>query len=359
MKIGGRAAAVLAAMAVLALGVPASAWAHAALLRTTPSASGIVNGSPATVTLTYSEAVEPRFAVVSVTDASGHDQATATPSRSPANADQVLVPVRHLARGWYLVYWRAISADGHPVRGAFTFAVGPNPGPAPQFVIPSLRETATSLPLLVTRWLAFLSAMCSAGLIAFRLGIARPLLRRVPGSSLRAVNVALATSLGIALVAVLIYVDVATAEFAQRSAFDVTALVPLMRDSAFGRGFLDLELILVLLAFATLVAVRVDRPERPLRSVAELLALTGTAVAVAAALVVPGLSGHAAQYSPRGVSLLLDWSHLLAGSLWIGGLVGLTVLAAVAGQRRVASMVLVVPRFSRLAFASVMLLICT
>ena len=255
MKIGGRAAAVLAAMAVLALGVPASAWAHAALLRTTPSASGIVNGSPATVTLTYSEAVEPRFAVVSVTDASGHDQATATPSRSPANADQVLVPVRHLARGWYLVYWRAISADGHPVRGAFTFAVGPNPGPAPQFVIPSLRETATSLPLLVTRWLAFLSAMCSAGLIAFRLGIARPLLRRVPGSSLRAVNVALATSLGIALVAVLIYVDVATAEFAQRSAFDVTALVPLMRDSAFGRGFLDLELILVLLALGLTVVL--------------------------------------------------------------------------------------------------------
>ena len=38
--------------------------------------------------------------------------------------------------GWYLVYWRVISVDGHPVRGAFTFAVGPNPGPQPQFVDP-------------------------------------------------------------------------------------------------------------------------------------------------------------------------------------------------------------------------------
>ena len=28
-------------------------------------------------------------------------------------------------QGWYLVFWRVISVDGHPVRGAFTFAVGP------------------------------------------------------------------------------------------------------------------------------------------------------------------------------------------------------------------------------------------
>ena len=45
------------------------------------------------------------------------------------------MPLRpHLPEGWYLVYWRAISVDGHPVQGAFTFAVGPNPGPPPQFV---------------------------------------------------------------------------------------------------------------------------------------------------------------------------------------------------------------------------------
>ena len=38
------------------------------------------------------------------------------------------MPVQpHLPEGWYLVYWRAISVDGHPVQGAFTFAVGPNP----------------------------------------------------------------------------------------------------------------------------------------------------------------------------------------------------------------------------------------
>ena len=97
-----------------------------------------MNTPPKEVALTYSEAVEPRFAIVSVTDPAAHQETTGPPRRSPNDPDTLLVPLRHVGEGWYLVYWRAISVDGHPVRGAFTFAVGPNPGPAPQFVIPSI-----------------------------------------------------------------------------------------------------------------------------------------------------------------------------------------------------------------------------
>jgi len=346
---------VLAALLVLAL--PASAGAHAALLRTSPSASGTVNGSPGQVRLTYSEAVEPRFAIVSVTDASGNRVTTAGPSRSRTNADELDVPVRHLGRGWYLVYWRVISVDGHPVRGAFTFAVGPNPGPAPQFAIPSLSETAATPSLLVARWIVLLSMLCGIGLLAFRLSIARPLLRRVPGASLRAVSVALAVSLTVALVATLVYVDLSTAEFAQLGAFDLGSVVPLMRDSAFGRGYLDLALILALLCAAAWVAVWIDRPDRARRSVAELLAGAGVVAAAAAALLVPGLAGHAGQYSPRGVSLLLDASHMGAAAVWIGGLLGLSIVAWKASTRRVACMVVLVPRFSNVALGATLLLI--
>ena len=134
--MSGARRVVLGALALLAL-VPASAGAHAALLRTVPSASGTVDGSPSQVALTYSEAVEPRFALVSVTDASGNRVTTGPAVRNEGNATELDVPLRHLGRGWYLVYWRVISVDGHPVRGAFTFAVGPNQGPAPQFAIPS------------------------------------------------------------------------------------------------------------------------------------------------------------------------------------------------------------------------------
>ena len=352
-----RGRVVLAAVAILALSalVPASAGAHAALLKTAPLPSGIVNGSPAQVSLTYSEAVEPRFAIISVTDKNGHRVTTGPPARSAANPDVLQVPLRKLASGWYLVYWRVISVDGHPVRGAFTFAVGPSPGPAPQFAVPSLSETAATPALLIARWVVLLSLLASVGLLVFRLAIARPLLRRVPGSSLRAASIALAVALPVAIVSTLVYLDLSTAEFAQVSAFDLGNVVPLIRVTAFGRGYLDLAIILVLLAVASAVAVRLDDPRRELRSVAQILAMVGALGAAAAALLVPGLAGHAAQYKPRGLSLGLDWLHLVAGGLWIGGLVGLTVVAAATPRsRRVAAMAVVVPRFSRVALFSVL-----
>ena len=356
--MSGARRALLGAVALLAL-APASAGAHAALLRTVPSASGTVNGSPGQVRLTYSEAVEPRFAIVSVTDASGNRVTTGPPVRNQADAHELDVPLRHLGRGWYLVYWRVISVDGHPVRGAFTFAVGPNQGPAPQFAIPSLSETAATPGLLVARWIVLLSLLCAVGLLAFRLAIARPLLRRVPDASLRAVTVAVAISLTVALVSTLVYVDLSTAEFAQLGALDLGSLVPLMRASAFGRGYLDLAIIEALLCLAAWAALVVDRPDRARRSVAELLAGTGVVAAAAAALLVPGLAGHAGQYSPRGVSLLLDASHMAAAAVWLGGLVGLSVVAWRASTRRVACMVVLVPRFSNVAFTATLLLIAS
>src|SRR5262245_41856749 len=347
---------VLGAAAALAL--PAAAWAHAVLVRTVPQASVVVNTPPPVVLLKYPEPVEPRFAVASVTDAAGSQQRAGPPRRSATDPTTLVVPLKRLAQGWYLVYWRVISVDGHPVRGAFTFAVGPNPGPAPQFNIPSISETAATPRLITARSIVFLSVMAAIGLFVLRIGIARPLVRRVPGSRLRAVSIALGIACAIGLVAIPIYVDIATAQFALRSAFDVGALVPLFRQSAFGRGYLDMEITFALFVVAAGLALWVDRPEREQRSIAELLALIGAFAAAAATLAIPGLAGHAAEYSPRWALLPFDWLHLAAGSIWVGGLIGLLMLWwSLGAARRVAGVSACVPRFWNVAFASVLALI--
>ena len=348
----------LAAAVFVALAAPASAWAHAALLRTSPVASRVVNTPPGEVALTYSEAVEPRFAIVSVTDASGTRVTTGPPRRSPMNADTLVVPLHRLRQGWYLVYWRVISVDGHPVRGAFTFAVGPNPGPAPQFVIPSISETAATPKLVVARWAAFLTVMAAIGLFVLRMLIARPMIVRVAGTRLREVSIAFAVAAALGLVAIPVYLLLSTADFALRSFWSFGALIPLVRVSAFGRSWFDLWIVFALFAAAATLAIWVDRPERRQRSVAELLALTGALATAGAVLLVPGLAGHAAQASPRGLSLTFDWLHLVAGSLWVGGLIGLLVLwRSLPVARRVAGLVVCVPRFSNVAFVSVLVLV--
>ena len=189
MRVRGRIVAALAAWRVSAGALPSVASAHAYLIKTVPAASGVLDAPPPNVQLTYDEAVEPRFAIISVTNAAGQQETTGPVRRSPANPDTLVVPLRpHLPEGWYLIYWRAISVDGHPVQGAFTYAVGPNPGPAPQFPVPSIAATATSPQLLIARWVMFLSVMSAIGLFVFRVLIARPVVRRVPGTSLRAVS---------------------------------------------------------------------------------------------------------------------------------------------------------------------------
>jgi len=338
-----------ALVAATALAAPAAAWAHAALLKTVPAASAEVDTPPRVVKLIYDEVVEPRFAVVSVSDAAGHQQVDGAVRHSPSDPYELDVPLRPSAEGWYLVFWRVISADGHPVRGAFTFRIGPNPGPPPQFVVPSLSETAVTPGLIAFRWLTFLSLMSAIGLFVLRTLIARP-----PARGRRAMTVAFAVAITVALVATPIYILLATAQFALRSFWSLGELVPLLDVSAFGRGYLRLELLLALFAVAGAIAIWLDRPERRQRSVVALLSLWGALLAAGAVLLVPGAAGHAAQTPPRWASLLLDWSHLASGSVWLGGLIGLLVLAL-----RVPSTTLLpaVRRFSTVALLAVFVLL--
>jgi copper transport protein len=352
--------AVLLALVIVGA-LPAAASAHAYLIQTSPTASGILAAPPHSVSLTFDEAVEPRFAIISVTNAQGRQEATASPHRSAANPDTLVVPVRPgLPEGWYLIYWRAISVDGHPVQGAFTYAVGPDPGPAPQFPVPHLSASAVTAPLLVTRWVMFLSVMLAIGLLALRLFVARPAVRRAAGTNLRPVSVAAVISSVMGLIAIPVYLDVAVANDSLRSVFDLGHLVPLYRVTAFGRGYIDLWVCFALFCLSGGIALWLDRPDRPRRSVAELGATTGAALAAAGLLFIPGTVGHAGQTSPRGLSVPFDAVHLLAGSLWLGGLVGLLVLWFGEGrERRVAALSVIVPRFSALALGSVLLLLGT
>lgn len=353
-----RTGAVALVALVAALAAPASAFAHAALLRTSPSASVVTNHPPKEVDMTFSEAVEPQFATVSVTNPAAVQQTSAKSHRSPTDPDTLVTPLKpNLPQGWYLVYWRVISADGHPVKGAFLFAVGPNPGPQPAFVIPSLTESAATPPLLIARWVTFLTAMCAIGLLILRTLIARDVPRRVPGTSLRSISIAFWASILVALVATPVYDVMSTAKFAQRSVWDLGNVVPLLNSSHFGHTLLNLEIVLALLAAAGGIAIWLDAPERKQRSIAALLALIGALAAAGSVLLVPGLAGHAAQTNPRWLSLGLDWLHLAAGSIWIGGLVGLLVLGARLGKLRVQALTATVPRFSRLAFVTVIALV--
>src|SRR5690606_29173364 len=111
----GLAAAVVGLLAVVLPAVPASA--HAVLRSTNPVANTTVPTAPAEVVLTFSEAVSPVADRVRVLAPDG----TRADSGAPVARDSELsIPMRtDVPRGTYLVSYRVISADGHPVGGSF------------------------------------------------------------------------------------------------------------------------------------------------------------------------------------------------------------------------------------------------
>jgi copper transport protein len=154
------AGVLLALVAVLV--IPARpAYAHAALVSTYPGRASVVAQAPTQVVLTFTEAVSPvpgRILVV------GPDGTRADRGEPQATGAQVLVPLRSGApNGTYLVSFRVISADSHPVAGSFTFSVGAPSTP------PTLSEAGpqgsrvVSVAFPVIRWIGYVGLLLMVG----------------------------------------------------------------------------------------------------------------------------------------------------------------------------------------------------
>jgi methionine-rich copper-binding protein CopC len=114
---------VTAASAALSLWA-AAAFAHAHLVRATPTEGGTVKAAPAEVTLKFSEKLEPSFSSAVIRDAGGKQVDKADAHVDKADRTVVRVSLPSLEAGVYTVEWRVMSADTHKVNGNFTFKVG-------------------------------------------------------------------------------------------------------------------------------------------------------------------------------------------------------------------------------------------
>jgi copper transport protein len=115
-------AAVIAAVAVLLPAQPA--LAHAALLESTPPDGVLLQTAPAEVVLRFSERVGTSLGAVRVVAPDGNRADTGRVS-TRASGKQVVAPLREdLPPGTYLLLWRVVSEDSHPVSGVSTFSFG-------------------------------------------------------------------------------------------------------------------------------------------------------------------------------------------------------------------------------------------
>lgn len=100
--------------------VPA-AFAHTSPVGMTPAADSTVTAPP-NVTIKFSGALEPKFSMITVTDASGH-VVNKEASVVGADAKVMTVGLPPLAPGVYTVHWVGVSTDTHRSQGDYKFTV--------------------------------------------------------------------------------------------------------------------------------------------------------------------------------------------------------------------------------------------
>jgi hypothetical protein len=112
-----------AAAAALMLAAMPSAFAHAYLKKSSPAAGAVVAPRVSSLLMTFTEAVQPKFCAVTVTDGMGMRADTGAPRAVPGHANELSVPVHFQMAGKYTVKWHALSVDTHKTKGSYSFTV--------------------------------------------------------------------------------------------------------------------------------------------------------------------------------------------------------------------------------------------
>ncbi|MEA3118806.1 MAG: copper resistance protein [Paraburkholderia sp.] len=123
MKINTRNKLTGMAMAVTFGLLPALALAHGTLEQATPAANSVVDVTPATLKLTFNEALESAFSTIKVTDGNGTAVSKEKAKVDPSDPRVLTVPVPKLSSGSYAVHWTVMTHDGHKTKGDYKFTV--------------------------------------------------------------------------------------------------------------------------------------------------------------------------------------------------------------------------------------------
>jgi copper transport protein len=306
-----RGLAVLAVFAA-ALVVPGSAFAHVTLVSSEPVTQSRIDTPPTEVRLRFNGPVTITSNAVRVLAPDGRVLSGAP--RTEDSGYVVVAPVSGIVTGQgYTVRWRVIGSDGHSPAGVFTFGVGVAAPPPTKAV----GSSGTTWKDDVARWAFFGALALLIGPLVVRLVVIRN--RSVPGPLEHRFHL-------LGVIAAFLVIDVGIAAFILRASNALQLpiadlpygdLQPFAEKTRFGVAFLVMTFGIGIVASLLLVAWVFDR-----------LGLRWPALVLSLALLSGlSLSGHqATEPNSTWLSETADWLHLVAASIWVGGVATLAFL---------------------------------
>ena len=298
-------------LAAAALGAlwASPATAHALATGTDPASGEVLDSPPSEIVVEFNEPVTPVDAATGVVAPDGDRADTGVEEGESASA--IVIGVDADQEGTYLVGYRVVSDDGHPVSGTFTFSVGTETEPPSAESLVSETDPLVQGLLYADRGIGYagLALALGAGVLLAAGARPREFNARLVAAGLSAV--AITAVAGIVLQA-------AYESGVPISGLDAVALQAVM-ESSVGLAAL-LRLLVVLLALPLLrVLVTTEEPGAP-----ALAGLVGVGLALSATW---PLAGHPMATDPVPVAFAADWIHIGAALTWGGGVATLLILA--------------------------------
>ncbi len=372
------------------------ALAHANLVRSDPPAGASLPTAPARVQLWFSEELEPSFSEAVVYDVNQQRVDRGDSHVDPNDPRSLIVSLKpSLPHGTYAIAWKTQSrVDGHVTRGIVPFGVGVTASVPAASAVAATSQPVSGTPLeMALRWLVLLSSAALTGTFAFWIlqgrvgrsegtdgserdqedgrgsrrldrepppepggGATTGLLTRSAPPTARTIEVAplqqrlawLAWALFVAGNLVFVVYEASVSVGVSLEQAIGAAAIQFAVETQYGRFWIARVTLGLLLG-----AILAVRGRRKLGA-AHHLDLLGVAVGVPLLLSI-SLSSHSAalgSLSPLGIAV--DWLHLAAVAVWVGGLIQLAgalpaILRLGNATARAEALGALVPRFAVVA----------
>ncbi|HEY2429843.1 MAG TPA: copper resistance protein CopC [Acidimicrobiales bacterium] len=328
---------------------------------TEPANGTALAQSPGKVVLHFDQQVSVSPTSIEVFNASAKRIDSGSTKHAPNDSRSVETAIpTSLPAGGYVVTWRVVSADSHPVNGAFTFFIGAATGAgsisaeAGRLLARSAGSRTVGIAYGIVRFLAFVAVAVFLGGVVFATLIwaeaaEHPRTRRIVWSGL--VLLALTTAAAFALQGAY------GAGLGVGDALKANVLRAVW-DTRFGKSYA------ARLAFVAVAALLVPRLWRSRPSpMARAVLLSALGVLGVAILATWGVADHASTGSLVWLAVPFDVVHLGAASIWLGGLVvAIAVVLPASGaaaEGTPSPMSVAMPRYSQWALAAVVAVVAT
>ncbi|OJE45643.1 copper resistance protein [Bacillus proteolyticus] len=319
VKVIRRLGAWLLIACVFIILIPKSASAHAYVVKSNPTENETLKKAPPVVKIEFDEDIQvSHFNTLFVRDSSGKRVDLKDAHIDKSNKKSLEAGLKeNLKNGLYSIQWKAISADGHPIQGVIPFRIGSAEAGTDDIKVEEMGYVP-KIDMIVERGILYTSFSLFIGVLLFNLILYKGSESQVQSRSKKIIWISL-FGIFISLLFNLPLQAKINADVSWLEAFDPLLLKETLQLSVFGYVWITQMALISMLIIVTYFAMKREKLSSFKVWSIPILLFIGL-------LVMKAFNSHAYGLKFKEIAVVMDFLHLFAASLWVGGLSSIILL---------------------------------